>query len=161
MSLQRIPSTTRAITHHFASGKTETFKLVDVRLLQPSHSNLILFRGGFSGLGGLHGRTDSWSARIDLRPIPSGIIEALLRGREVLGDLCVLGVVRFGRAQKRLEGDQGGFEGEDGGPSVLEDVQADGARDRGDVRVVDFGEELHLDGLEWVGFGNHDVLFFV
>ena len=58
-----------------------------------------------------------------------------------------------------MERDQSRFEGEDGGPSVLEDVQADGARDRRDVRVVDFGDEFHLDGLERVGFGDGNVLF--
>ena len=24
--------------------------------------------------------------------------------------------------------------------------------------MVDFGDEFHLDGLEWIGFGDHDVL---
>ena len=117
-----------------------------------------MIRTGFSDLGPLHCPTSSRSTRIDLGPIPRGIVEALFGRREVLGDLCVLGVVGFGRTQEGLERDQSGFEGEDGGPGILEDVQADGTRDGGDVRVVDFGDEVHLDGLEWVGFGNHDVL---
>ena len=78
----------------------------------------------------------------------------------MLCDLCVLGVIGFGGTQKRLEGDEGGFEGKNGGPGVLEDVEADGARGGGDVRVVDFGDEFHLDRLERVRFGDYDVLWF-
>ena len=95
-----------------------------------------------------------------MRPIPSCFGEALLRCDVMLRDLGVLWVVGLRRTQEGLERDKGGFEGEDGGPSVLEDVQADSTRHRGNVRVVHFGDEFHLDGLEWVSFGNHDVLSF-
>lgn len=57
-----------------------------------------------------------------------------------------------------MERDEGGFEGEHWGPVVLEDVEADGTGCGGDVGVVDLGDELHLDGLEGVGFGYYDIL---
>lgn len=59
-----------------------------------------------------------------------------------------------------MKADEGRFEGEHGRPGVFEDVQADGTACAGDVRVVDFGDEFHFDGLEGVGGGDDDVLFF-
>jgi len=122
MRRQGVPSTGWVIAHHFASLETETLELVYMCLLQPSHSNLFFIRVAFGDLGAFHNTTDFRTTRIDVRPKPSGIVEALLRCHIMLGDLGVLWVIRFRRTQKGLERDQGGFEGEDGGPSVLEDV---------------------------------------
>ena len=97
-------------------------------------------------------------ARIHHRPIARRVVEASTASHIVLRDLRVLGVVRLWGAEEGLEGDEGGFEGEHGGPGVFEDVEADCARGGGDVRVVDFCEELHFDGLEGVGVGDDDVL---
>ena len=76
----------------------------------------------------------------------------------MLRHLRILGVIRFGRAKKGLQGNEGGFKGKDRRPRVFENVEADRAGRGGDVRVVDLRDELHLDGLEGVGLGNHDVL---
>lgn len=54
---------------------------------------------------------------------PGGIIEATPTHHEVLSDLSVLRIIGFGAAEEALEADQGGFEGEDGGPCVLENVE--------------------------------------
>ena len=43
---------------------------------------------------------------------------------------------------------ESGFQGENRRPGVLEDVEANGARSGRDVRMIDFRDELHLDGLE-------------
>lgn len=42
-------------------------------------------------------------------------------------------------------------------PGVLQDVQANGATGRRDVRVVDFCDELHLEWLKGVSIGHLDV----
>ena len=76
----------------------------------------------------------------------------------MLRDLGVLRVARLRGAQKRLEGDERGLECEHRRPCVLEDVEADRARGGGDVRVVYFRDELHLDGLEGVVVRDSDVL---
>ena len=57
-----------------------------------------------------------------------------------------------------MEGDESGFESEDGRPGVFEDVETDGAQGGGDVGVVELREEFHLGGLEGVGVWDHDVL---
>ena len=76
----------------------------------------------------------------------------------MLRDLCVLRVARLRGAQEGLEGNERGLEREHGRPCVLEDVETDRARGGGDVRVVYFRDELHLDGLEGVRVWDDDVL---
>ena len=49
-----------------------------------------------------------------------------------------------------MEGEEGGADGECGGPFVLEDVEADGSGLGGDVGVPDFGVEFHFGGFVWV-----------
>ena len=55
-----------------------------------------------------------------------------------------------------MEGDESGFESEDGRPGVFEDVETDGARGGGDVGVVDLGREADLGRLEVIVRGEGD-----
>lgn len=99
-----------------------------------------------------------WAAGVDHGPIPRGVLEAALARHVVFRNLGVLRVSWLRRAEEGLEGDESGLESEDWGPGVLEDVEADGARRGGDVRVVDLRDELHLYGLEGVVVWDDDVL---
>lgn len=76
----------------------------------------------------------------------------------MLGHFRILGIIGLRRTQEALKGDQGRFEGQNWGPSVLEDIKTNRAGSRGDVGVVDFRYELHLHRLEWIRFRNYDVL---
>ena len=68
--------------------------------------------------------------------------------------LASLWVIRLRGRHERLQGEEDGPEGHRGGPLVLQDVQADGARDGGDVGVPDLGQEPHLGRVERVRVGD-------
>ena len=76
----------------------------------------------------------------------------------MLSDFGILWVTRFGRTEKGLEGDERGFECEDGRPGVLKDIKADSTGGRRDIWVVDLRNKLHLNGLEGVLIWDYDVL---
>lgn len=47
---------------------------------------------------------------------------------------------------------------ERGRPGFLDDVEGDGAGGRGDIRVVDLGDELHLGWFQGIVTGDDNVL---
>ena len=69
----------------------------------------------------------------------------------------VLGVVWLRNAQKSLQGEQGGANGECGRPLVLEDVETDGPSLRGNVGVPNFSIKFHLGWLVGVLWGQLNV----
>ena len=91
-------------------------------------------------------------------PVARGVLEARARGHIVLCDLGILRVIGLRAAEERLQRDEGGFQGKNGRPGVLEDVEADGARGRRDIRMVDLGDKFHLYGLKRIRIGYDDVL---
>ena len=78
-----------------------------------------------------------------------GIVVLVLPGHH-----RVLRVVRLGGRQQRLDTEQDSPQGHGSGPLVLQNIQADGARDGGDVRVPDLGQEPHLGRVERVRVGD-------
>ena len=141
-------------TYNFRSLKPDRFELVYVCLLKASNCHLVSGRfphGGFA--------SRSRATGIDLSPISRRLLEATLARGEVFRDFSILRVIRFRRTQQGLERYQGGFEGEDGGPGIFEDVETNGTRSRRHVGMVHLCNELHLDWLEWIRFGDHDILY--
>lgn len=145
-----------ASTHHLRPLEAKRLELRDVRPVQPRHRNLVPLRGlaglprdvlATPGAAGVHGC-----------PIARSVLEAALAGHVVLRDLGVLGIAGLGRAEEGLEGNERALQREHRRPRVLEDVEADGARGRGHVRVVHLRDELHLHRLEGVVVGDRDVL---
>lgn len=135
-------------THHLAPLKPKSLELIHMRLLEPRDSDLVPY--GLRRPTGFPLLFRIRAARIDMRPVASGIVEAAFAGGVVLRHLSVLRVRGFGGAKEGLERDEGGLEGEDGGPCVFEDVETYGAGGGGDVRMIDLSDELHLDGLKGV-----------
>ena len=143
-------------TYDFGSLESKRLELIHVRPLQSCNGNLISGLCPRDTLALLLLRARS--PRINLCPVYRCIFKTTLAGCVMLRDLGVLGVIGLGRAQQALKGDQRGLKCEDGRPCIFEDVETYGARCGGDVRMVDLSYELHLDRLEWVRFGDDNVL---
>lgn len=69
-------------------------------------------------------------------------------------DFSFLWVVWFRRRHERLQREQHRSERHCCRPLVLEDVEADGASHRGDVRVPDLGDEADFGRVERIRVGN-------
>lgn len=95
---------------------------------------------------------------VDLGPISRRLLKATLARRVVFGNFSILRVIRFRRTQKGLERYQGGLEGENWGPGILQNIEANGTGSRGDVGMVHLRDELHLDWLERIRFRDHNIL---
>ena len=67
-------------------------------------------------------------------------------------------VVWIGITEERLQRDKRGTQVEHRRPGFLDGVEGDGAGGRGDVRVVDLGDELHLGWFQGIVTGDDDVL---
>lgn len=63
--------------------------------------------------------------------------------------LRILRIGWFGTTQQALQTDKCGLERQNRRPGVLENVKTDRSRLRGDVGVIDLGDELHLS-IDWV-----------
>ena len=69
--------------------------------------------------------------------------------RSGMNERGLLTTDRLGHAEQGLQGDEGGLDGQGGGPLVLEDVQADGPRLGGDVGVPVHADKERERGSGW------------